>query len=321
MDINFASANSTFDNLDPYVLSSTKEEMDARKGNFSIVTKNKKKEFPKVFFIDLEDYRKNGAEEQSRKGNLRTISSAIQLPLHDQLSPPKEPLHDQPSPPKERSQEKDKGIHITETGEISFLAPRTTSSMDNYDGESQQTSNSNQCFLESRPGEDYQCCIWCVNFSSQRDKGRNSFIPTKHRPIPSSSGTKWRCDFKDRSVGNSGIVRRRMPGLPYASSEQIFQSRLEQYRFSQKEFHEFHDQLKYEWIIDQENKEYFSDAYGITNINPLLVDNYGMTVLFLDSREKKLKIMEDTGKMVPVVELKRQAKEIVEAQLANLKRE
>jgi hypothetical protein len=79
MDINFASANSTFDNLDPYVLSSTKEEMDARKGNFSIVTKNKKKKFPKVFFIDLEDYRKNGAEEQSCKGSLRATSSAIQV--------------------------------------------------------------------------------------------------------------------------------------------------------------------------------------------------------------------------------------------------
>ncbi|RGB30777.1 hypothetical protein C1646_282823 [Rhizophagus diaphanus] len=54
-------------------------------------------------------------------------------PLHDQLSPPKEPLHDQPSPPKERSQEKDKGIHIPEASEISFSASRTTSTMDNYD--------------------------------------------------------------------------------------------------------------------------------------------------------------------------------------------
>src|SRR5204862_2687616 len=89
---------------------------------------------------------------------------------------------------------------IPETGEISFLASRTASSMDNYNDESQQTSNSNQCFLESRPGEDYQRCIWCVNFSSQRDKEKNSFIPTNERPIPFSSGTKWRCDFKDRKV-------------------------------------------------------------------------------------------------------------------------
>ncbi len=39
-NINFASTN---DNLDLYVLSSTKEEMETRKGNFSFVTKNKKK--------------------------------------------------------------------------------------------------------------------------------------------------------------------------------------------------------------------------------------------------------------------------------------
>jgi hypothetical protein len=110
-------------------------------------------------------------------------------------------------------------------------------------------------------------------------------------------------------------------------------------------------QLKYGWIIDKENKEYFHDAYGITNINPLLVDNYGMTVLFLDSRgilfewceftremyvlginemeglanilyhpEKKLMIMEDTGEMIPDAELKSQAKEFAKATYANLKR-
>ena len=37
-------------------------------------------------------------------------------------------------------------------------------------------------------------------------------------------------------------------------------------------------------IIDQENKEYFSDTYGITNIHPLLVDHCGMTIMFLDDR-------------------------------------
>ena len=35
-------------------------------------------------------------------------------------------------------------------------------------------------------------------------------------------------------------------------------------------YHEF--QPKYEWLIDQENKEYFNDTYGITNISPFLVD-------------------------------------------------
>ena len=42
-------SNSTFNNLDLYVLSLTKKEMDARKGNFSFVTKNKKKKLPKIF--------------------------------------------------------------------------------------------------------------------------------------------------------------------------------------------------------------------------------------------------------------------------------
>jgi hypothetical protein len=166
-----------------------------------------------------------------------------------------------------------------------------------------------------------------------------------------------------------------MLGLPYASSEQIFQSRLNNINSvkwrsnaamsklqSLSElvdavrnncgFQLFNEsQLKYKWLIDQENKEYFSDAYGITNINPLLVDNYGMTVLFLDSRgilfewceftkdmyvlginemeglanilyhpEKKLMIMKDTGEMIPDVELKRRAKEFVKATYANLKR-
>ena len=81
----------------------------------------------------------------------------------------------------------------------------------------------------------------------------------------------------------------------------------------------------------------------------MLVDNSGMTVLFLDSRgilfewceftkdmyvlginemeglanilyhpEKKLKIIEDTGEMIPDVELKRQAKEWADAEFANL---
>ncbi|PKC15802.1 hypothetical protein RhiirA5_407796 [Rhizophagus irregularis] len=106
-----------------------------------------------------------------------------------------------------------------------------------------------------------------------------------------------------------------------------------------REFHEFHKSTD-EWLIDQENKEYFKKTYGITNIHPLFVDQYGMTVLFLDDRdilfawcemtkdmdilginkmeglanylyhpEKVCAIMEDTGELVPRVELKRRVKE------------
>ncbi|RIA83418.1 hypothetical protein C1645_743067 [Glomus cerebriforme] len=296
------------------------------------------------------------------------------LPLHDQLSPPKESLHDQPSPSKKRSQEKDKGIHIPETGEIPFLASQITSSMDNYDGEPQQTSNSSQCFLESKPGEDYQRCVWCVNFSSQRDKERNGFILTNDRPIPFSSGIKWRSDFKDRKVGiwklrgnecmdflvptQNRSSNQDSNNIDSVKSSNIAMPKLQNLSElvdavrNNCEFNPFNEsQLKYEFVIDQENKDYFSDAYGITNINPLFIDNSGMTVLFLDSRgilfewceftkdmyilginvmeglvnilyhpEKKLKVVEDTGEMIPDVELERQAEEIVKAQLANLKR-
>ena len=44
------------------------------------------------------------------------------------------PLHDQLSPPKERPQDKKNEIHISEPGEISFLASRPNLSMDNYNG-------------------------------------------------------------------------------------------------------------------------------------------------------------------------------------------
>ena len=281
---------------------------------------------------------------------------------------------DRPSPPKERSQEKEKGIHIPETGEISFLASRSTSSMNNYNDKSQQTSNSNQCFLQSRPGEYYQRCIWCVNFgSSRRDKKKNSFILTNEQPIPFSS-RKWRCNFKDRTVriqelcgdecldflipvqnrsfnqnsNNIDSDKRSNVAMPKLQSL----SELVDAVRNDCRVHEFNEsQFKYKWIIDQENKEYFHDAYGITNINPLFVDNYGVTVYFLDSRsilfewceftsemcvlginemeglanflyhpEKKLMIMEDTGEMIPDVELQRQVEESVEAIYAKLKR-
>ena len=160
-----------------------------------------------------------------------------------------------------------------------------------------------------------------------------------------------------------------MLGLLYASSDPISQSSLEQINSLKRDkiaiqklpglsglvdaikndrgYHEF--QHKYEWLIDQENKEYFSDEYGITNINPLLEDNYGMSVLFLDSRgilfewceltqdmyilginemegfanilyhpEKKCIIIKDTGEIIPDEELEDQAEESAEAEFANI---
>ena len=55
-NINFASINSSFNNLNLYVLSLIKKEMNTKKNNFSFIMKNKKKEFSKVFFINLNVY-------------------------------------------------------------------------------------------------------------------------------------------------------------------------------------------------------------------------------------------------------------------------
>jgi hypothetical protein len=112
-------------------------------------------------------------------------------------------------------------------------------------------------------------------------------------------------------------------------------------------YHEL--QPEHEWLIGQENKEYFNDAYGITNINPLLEDDDGMSVLFLDSRgilfewceltqdmyilginemegfanilyhpEKKCIIIKDIGEIIPDEELERQAEESAETEFANI---
>jgi hypothetical protein len=268
----------------------------------------------------------------------------------------------------QRKKEKEKGIHISETGEISFSASRTTSSMDNYNSEqSQSLSNNNQRFLEIKPGEDYQRCIWCISYVSH--KGKESFITTKERPTPSSSGSKWRCNFKDRRVGIRELrgdecldflmpAQTRSPNQvsndknPLERNNATMQklpslSELVDTTKNKRGYHEL--QPKHESLIDQENKEYFNDEYGITGINPLLVDDYGMTVLFVDDRgilfewceltrdmyvlginemeglanflyhpEKKLIITEDTAELIPYVELVHHAKEWAEAELAKI---
>ncbi|GBB92610.1 hypothetical protein RclHR1_20300003 [Rhizophagus clarus] len=358
--------NSSFDNLDLNILSSTKGKIDIRK--------------------DLDVYRENVAEKWNQKESLQTISSAIQPQFsktndckgewsHNHHSYPSGcsllPLHDQLSPPKKRSQE-EKEIHISEIGEISFSASRTTSSIDNYNSErSQLSSNITQCFLKIKQGEDHQHCIWCINYASQRYKEKNNFFTTRERLTLSFLETKWRCNFKDRRVriwelcGDECLdfLMLAQSKSPNQFSNNIYSveisntdmqklqdlSELIDTVKNDRRFHEF--QPKNEWLTDQENKEYFSDAYGITNVNPLLVDNIGVTVLFLDDRgilfewceltkemhvlginemeglanflyypEKKLTIMEDTGEMIPDMELVHQAKELAKAELAELRK-
>ncbi|CAI2183768.1 19747_t:CDS:2 [Funneliformis geosporum] len=105
------------------------------------------------------------------------------------------------------------------------------------------------------------------------------------------------------------------------------------------EFHEFYEPVD-KRLIDQENRKFFSKEYGITPIHPLLVDHSRSVLLFLDDRgiifmwsesesemcileinkleglanylyhsNKICVIIEDTGELIPKVELKRRETE------------
>jgi hypothetical protein len=224
--------------------------------------------------------------------------------------------------------------------------------------------------LEVEPGENYSRCVWCINFSSHRGKKETiSFNPKKKRPTSVSSGSKWRCDSKDIKVGIRELfgdecldifmpIQTRPPNKfsndinslgknNIAMCELPSLSELVEATKNNRRYREF--QPEHEWLIGQENKEYFYDAYGITDINPLLEDDDGMSVLFLDSRgilfewceltqdmyilginemegfanilyhpEKKCIIIKDTGEIIPDEELELQAEESAEAEFANI---
>ncbi|GBB86190.1 hypothetical protein RclHR1_12630008 [Rhizophagus clarus] len=314
---NFAST--TFDNLDLNVLSSTKEEMDARQ--------------------DLGLHRKNGEEEQKRKEGLQEISSAIQekqidnqsstddyenkwnhnhhnlpsrcslLPLHDQLSPPEEKEKKYQLIVHHKQEEKEeKGIHLSESGEVSFSTSQPDWSMDGNNGTpSLEAPSNNKCLLEIKPGKNYQRCIWCINYGAQQEsKGTVGCNPSTERPISSSSEPGWECDSD--SSGILGVRELRgdecldffMPvenGSPYQVSNNVINnggdsgamcklpslSDLVGATKCDREFREFRE-LTDKWIVDQEHKKYFSDTFGITNIRPMFVGYSGMVVLFLDDR-------------------------------------
>ncbi|PKY37572.1 hypothetical protein RhiirA4_450439 [Rhizophagus irregularis] len=196
-----------------------------------------------------------------------------------------------------------------------------------------EATNNSQRFLEIKPGKDYKPCIWCINYSLQFGRQeRFMCTPAGERPLSSSSGSIWKCDSETRALGVRELLGDECLDL-FMPVETRSPNQ------NDREFHEFHKSTD-EWLIDQENKEYFKKTYGITNIHPLFVDHYGMTVLFLDDRgilfawcemtkdmdilrinkmeglanylyhpEKVCAIMEDTGELVPRLELKRRVKE------------
>jgi hypothetical protein len=192
---------------------------------------------------------------------------------------------------------------LSSTKEETEILSSTNSSVDNYNRHLQKSSNNGQCLLKGvEPEKNYRRCIWCISFSPHRvQKERNSFNPKRKQLTPFSSGTKWESDSKDRtkvgirelceddifmsdqtrspnqvpndinSIKRNNAAMRELPSL----SELVDATK------NKRGYREL--QPKHEWLIDQENKECFNDKYGITNINPLLEDSYGMSVLFLDS--------------------------------------
>ncbi|CAI2182179.1 11512_t:CDS:2 [Funneliformis geosporum] len=234
---------------------------------------------------------------------------------------------------KKRPQDKTNEIHISEPDEIPFSASRINSSVDNYNRQSQKSSNNDQCLLEGvKPGKNYRRCVWCIR-------------------------TKWGSDSKDRKVGIQELCgdecldffmpdQTRSPNQVPNDINSIERNNVAMCELPS--LLELVDATKNK-LIDLENKEYFNDEYGITDINPLLEDNYRMSVLFLDSRgilfewceftrnmyilginemegfanifyhpEKRCIIIKDTGEVISDLELERQAEESAKAVLANL---
>jgi hypothetical protein len=294
-------------------------------------------------------------------------SGCTLLPLHDQLSPPEEKeIKKKYILPKEKSQE-EKGIHKSESGEVSLSTSQQNLSMDNYNGtQSLEASNNNKPLLEIKPGKDYKRCIWCISYSLQQEtKESVGCNPTRERQISFFPRPGRECDSNSRET--LGVQELRgdeclvffMPvedRSPYQVSNSVINngknngamsklqslSDLVDATKNEHKFREFHESTD-KWIIDQEHKNYFSDTFGITNIHPLFVSCYGMVVLFSDNRgiifswcemthdmyilgfnimeglanfvyhpNKKCAIIEDTGELIPEVELSCRAREELE---------
>src|SRR4051812_48888685 len=183
---------------------------------------------------------------------------------------------------------------------------------------------------------------------------------TKERQIPSSSRSIQKCESNTRRLGVWELLGNEclylfMP-VDARSGNQVSNNisteknnngtvqKLQSYSElvkklkNDREFREF--KSTDEWLIDQENSEFFYKTYGITHIRPLLIDHSGMVVLFLDDREimfkwsemeydmdilginkveglanylyhpeKVCNVMKDTGELVPEVELTRRVME------------
>jgi len=226
-----------------------------------------------------------------------------------------------------------------------------------------KAASNNQHLLEIKSGKDYQPCVWCITYSSV--EGRQEKIvpnPTKERQIPSSLRSTWKCGSKTRRLGVRELLGDEcldllMP-VDARSGNQVSNNitteknngtmqKLQSYSElvetlkNDREFREFCGPTD-EWLIDQEHREFFDEAFGITYIRPLLVDHSGLVGLFLDDRgimfkwsemeydmqvlginkmeglanylyhpEKIFVVTEDTGELVLEVEITRHVEEMM----------
>jgi hypothetical protein len=247
-----------------------------------------------------------------------------------------------------------------------FSAPRSTLSMDNNNRtNTQKSANNNQHLLKNKSGKDYQPCIWCINYSFRLGQ-QEKIVPnsTKERQISSSLKSIQKCGSETKRLGvwellgdeclDSFILVDTRSGNHVSNSISTWKnnkgsmqklpsySELAEKLKNDRKFREFYEPTD-GWLIDKENREYFNKTYGITHIRPLLVDNSGMIVLFLDDRgimfmwsemeygmrilginkveglanylyhpEKECVVMASTGELVPEVELIRRVKEKME---------
>jgi hypothetical protein len=273
-----------------------------------------------------------------------------------------------PNKDKEENKEKnkEKSQELSETGGITLSAPRPNLSMDNYIGtRSRQATIYSQHFLKSKPGKYYQPCIWCISYSPRLERQERIVQnPARERQIPSSLGPVWECDSETSKMGvrelcgdecldlfmpveirspnqvsnNNSIQKGNKGSMQKLQSYPELVDRL----MNDCEFRKFHGPTD-EWLIDQENREFFGKKYGITSIHPMFVDHSRTVLLFLDDRgimfmwsetergmqilginkleglanylyhpDKICAVMKDTGELVPEVELTRLVTEELE---------
>ncbi|RIA92387.1 hypothetical protein C1645_736416 [Glomus cerebriforme] len=277
-------------------------------------------------------------------------------------------VYDQFKLPKENfKKSQEKSHEISETSEATCPAPKSDLSVVNYNSaESQKATMHSQRFLEIKPENDCQPCIWCISYNSQPKRQETIMRTTAgERPLPSFSGSAWNDDSVRRRLGvrellgdecldflmpvetgspnqvpNNNSIRKRNNGT--MQKLQSYSELVDTLK-NDREFREFRRHTDEQRLIDQENREYFDKTYGITYIHPLLVDRSGLVFLFLDNRgimfkwsemtqdmhvlginkmeglanylyhpDKVCAIMEDTGELVPIVELNRRVKEELE---------